>query len=88
MCEICGALGYEIRDGCQTCGAEGAVGVYLDGSGCWECSARRHEDVDVVDVLDAFGRSIVGSDEGGQRRAPLAGGVARPRRSKRKRRKH
>lgn len=38
MCDTCRVLGYEIRDGCPVCGCEGAVGVYLDGSGCWECA--------------------------------------------------
>lgn len=59
MCDICKASGYEIQARCPVCGFDGAdVGVYLDGSGCWQCSpesgdltpARLH------DVLSAWDR--------------------------------
>lgn len=42
MCDICNAAGYEIEPACPKCGRE-AIGVYLDGSGCWECAPRSGE---------------------------------------------
>jgi len=55
MCDTCNVLGYEIEDGCPVCGCEGAVGVYLDGSGCWECAkdVKRPEPA-LEDVLGAM----------------------------------
>lgn len=58
MCEICKVAGYEIRDGCPSCGCVGDVGVYLDGSGCWECAPKQDRSVELGPMLDAFGRSI------------------------------
>jgi hypothetical protein len=69
MCDICNAAGYEIGDGCEKCGASGGVGVYLDGSGCWECAARPEGDSEAV--LQAF--AAAATRRGGRPGSPRAG---------------